>query len=201
MSIQERKEREKEALRGKIMEAASRILVREGYEGTTMRKVAAAIDYSPRTLYLYFRDKDSLLMEIVEEGFAATIRHRESILDRLDHSRPEQIFGMQVAANIDLALQSPHMYRAIVYLIQHKGYPPGPFQRKVIEAIRYDIELCHLHSRKPLEDAGMKTDLLLAFVRAFNLQLIQRDRALSPRETERAKTQCLQMILKGILQL
>jgi AcrR family transcriptional regulator len=34
-----------------------------------MRAIAERIEYSPATLYLYFRDKDEILREVVAEGF------------------------------------------------------------------------------------------------------------------------------------
>lgn len=69
MGIAERREREKEALRTRIVEAARDIVSEEGLDALSMRAIAERIEYSPATLYLYFRDKDALLREVVEEGF------------------------------------------------------------------------------------------------------------------------------------
>jgi AcrR family transcriptional regulator len=69
MGIAERREREKEALRTRIVEAARDILSEEGLDGLSMRALAERIEYSPATIYLYFRDKDDLLREVVSEGF------------------------------------------------------------------------------------------------------------------------------------
>jgi AcrR family transcriptional regulator len=86
MGISSRKEREKKELRAKIIDATAKILIDQGYEKTTIRKVAEAIEYSPRTVYLYFKDKDSLLMEIIEEGFAGTLEKRSRLKETLDYS-------------------------------------------------------------------------------------------------------------------
>src|SRR5690349_13484924 len=69
MGIAERREREKEALRTRIVEAARDIVSEEGLDALSMRAIAERIEYSPATIYLYFRDKDALLREVVEEGF------------------------------------------------------------------------------------------------------------------------------------
>ena len=59
-----RRERERVATRQKILNAARRMLVQHGYEGTTMRAIAAKIGYTPTAIYHYFKDKDALVAEL-----------------------------------------------------------------------------------------------------------------------------------------
>lgn len=53
-----------------ILSAAKEIFLAEGYEATTMRRVADALGVTPTTLYLHFPDKAALLTEICNESFA-----------------------------------------------------------------------------------------------------------------------------------
>jgi len=69
MGITERREREREALRTRIVEAARDIVSEEGLDALSMRAIAERIEYSPGTIYLYFRDKDELVREVIQEGF------------------------------------------------------------------------------------------------------------------------------------
>lgn len=69
MGIAERREREKEALRTRIVEAARDIVSEDGLDALSMRAIAERIEYSPATIYLYFRDKEELLREVVAAGF------------------------------------------------------------------------------------------------------------------------------------
>ncbi len=69
MGIAERREREKEMLRARIVEAARDLLSEQGLNALSMRAIAERIEYSPATIYLYFRDKDELTREVVREGF------------------------------------------------------------------------------------------------------------------------------------
>lgn len=69
MGIAERREREKEQLRTRIVEAARDILSESGLEGLSMREIARRIEYSPATIYLYFQNKDELIKAVVVEGF------------------------------------------------------------------------------------------------------------------------------------
>ncbi len=62
----ERIERQKAALREKILDAAWEIFAREGYEAATVRRIADAIDYSPTAIYFYFGDKASLIKAVCD---------------------------------------------------------------------------------------------------------------------------------------
>ena len=57
MGIKERRERQKEHLREEILEAARELFLKEGVENVSMRAIAKRIEYSPTTIYLYFKDK------------------------------------------------------------------------------------------------------------------------------------------------
>ncbi|HUE96304.1 MAG TPA: TetR/AcrR family transcriptional regulator [Longimicrobiaceae bacterium] len=69
MGIAERREREKEALRTRIVESARDIISESGLHALSMRSIAERIEYSPGTIYLYFKDKDALLREVILAGF------------------------------------------------------------------------------------------------------------------------------------
>ena len=49
MGPMERRERERLALRRRILDTARRLFAEEGYEAVTMRTIANEIEYSPRT--------------------------------------------------------------------------------------------------------------------------------------------------------
>ncbi len=69
MGISERKERDKQEMRGKIIDAAISMFLTEGYEKTSIRNIAEKIEYSPATIYLYYKDKDELLYEVQKQAF------------------------------------------------------------------------------------------------------------------------------------
>jgi len=50
--------------RGEILDAAEQLFVAEGYEGTTIRKIADAVGVSAGALYRHFPDKACILQEI-----------------------------------------------------------------------------------------------------------------------------------------
>jgi AcrR family transcriptional regulator len=69
MTISNRKERQKEELRGKILQAAKELFMQKGFEDTSIRNIAEKIEYSPTTIYLYFKDKDDIFFALHQEGF------------------------------------------------------------------------------------------------------------------------------------
>ncbi|MBD1431416.1 TetR/AcrR family transcriptional regulator [Sphingobacterium sp. DN00404] len=69
MGIQERKTRHKEDLRKRILEAAKKLFVTAGYEATSIRKIAKEIEFSPTTIYLYYKDKSDIIYALHQEGF------------------------------------------------------------------------------------------------------------------------------------
>lgn len=54
------------ATREKILDAAGQMLADQGAECLSMRKVAERIEYSPTTIYLYFKDKDELVQSVCD---------------------------------------------------------------------------------------------------------------------------------------
>ena len=68
MSIAERKEREKEQRRSDILAAAEKLFFARGYDGVTMDDIAKAVELNKATLYLYFKDKESLYFTVVLRG-------------------------------------------------------------------------------------------------------------------------------------
>ena len=69
MSIAERKQKEKQEMGKLILDAARKIFLEKGYEHTSMRNIANEINYSPGSLYFYYKDKSEIFHELHEEGF------------------------------------------------------------------------------------------------------------------------------------
>ncbi len=67
MEAKEERAKYKKEFRREILDAARDLFVNEGFEKFSMCKLAEKIEYSPTTIYLYFKDKDDLLFAICEE--------------------------------------------------------------------------------------------------------------------------------------
>jgi len=110
MGVAERKARHRTSLRQEILEAARELFVTEGYQNVSMRRIAEKIEYSPTTIYIYFRDKQELLFQVVEDTFrqlAQTLEElqKEQIDDPVEHLRR----GLR--AYVDFGIQHPNHYK------------------------------------------------------------------------------------------
>ena len=79
MGIAERKEKQKEEIRKMILDASMKLFVEEGFEKVSIRKIADIIEYSPTTIYLYFKDKNEILYYLNQEGFIKMLELNSSL--------------------------------------------------------------------------------------------------------------------------
>src|SRR5438270_12124574 len=110
MGVKERRARQKKYLRQEILDAASEIFVRDGYEDVSMRRIADKIEYSPTTIYIYFKDKADLLEQVCKETFAGLVQKLSKILEQ--PGEPIERLQHGLLAYIELGLEDPHPYRA-----------------------------------------------------------------------------------------
>ena len=81
MGTTERRQREKEELRQLILDGAAQVLAEHGYDKLSIRKVAEAIEYSPGTIYLYYRDKDELMLALHRKVFARKVERLAPLMN------------------------------------------------------------------------------------------------------------------------
>jgi AcrR family transcriptional regulator len=108
MGITERRERERQDTRAKIMDAARDLFAREGYEAVSMRRIAETIEYSPTAIYVHFRDKQDLLFQICQADFAALA---QGVVELQKVKDPIERIRRMGHAYIRFAVQHPNHYR------------------------------------------------------------------------------------------
>jgi AcrR family transcriptional regulator len=110
MGVRERRARQKKFLRQEILDAASELFVRDGYENVSMRRIADKIEYSPTTIYIYFKDKAELLEQVCNETFGRLVQRLSKILEQ--PGDPVERLKRGLVAYIEFGLANPHHYRA-----------------------------------------------------------------------------------------
>jgi AcrR family transcriptional regulator len=110
MGISERKSRQKQALRERILDAARRIVMREGFAALSMRKIAEAIEYSPATLYLHFASRDEIAQALCEEGYAQLLQTFVPLAAIVDPAERLKALGR---AYVAFGVAHPQTYRLI----------------------------------------------------------------------------------------
>jgi AcrR family transcriptional regulator len=63
-----RKPADQSVNRDEIIAAAADVLQRNGYEAATMKDIAAAVNLTPASLYHHFKNKDALMLTVLEVG-------------------------------------------------------------------------------------------------------------------------------------
>lgn len=116
MSIKDRKSRERARLKQKILSAALQVFAEQGYARVSMRKIAALIDYSPTTIYRFFRDKEDLLSAIAAETYRDLAeRFEKAKADGGD--RPLELLKSLVKEYIIFCAERPEMFRMFLDLV------------------------------------------------------------------------------------
>ena len=110
MGIAERKNRQKQALRERILDAARRIVMREGFAALSMRKIADAIEYSPATLYLHFASRDEIAQALCAEGYAQLLETFVPLAGIVDPAERLKALGR---AYVAFGVAHPETYRLI----------------------------------------------------------------------------------------
>lgn len=118
MGISERKQKEKEELKNKIRTAAIELFLNDGVENVTIRKIAEKIEYAPATIYLYYKDKTDILMDLHKEGFTILIGYLKSIIINANDDIIAQIKKSAIAY-INFAIDNPEYYH-LIFIMSYK---------------------------------------------------------------------------------
>jgi len=101
-------------MRQKIIDASMAMFVEEGYEKTSIRNIAERIEYSPATIYLYYKDKDELLYDVQGMAFERLLEEfRTRATSKSPWKRLEQICDTY----IDFGLNQQELY-ALMFIIK-----------------------------------------------------------------------------------
>src|SRR4030066_1191723 len=109
MGVKEKRQRYKEEFRREILNSARDLFIDVGYEKFSMRRLAEKIDYSPTTIYHYFKNKDDLLFAICEEvaeQFFGKLRSLRSV-----QNKPYEALRQSMLYLVEFAFDNPNQYK------------------------------------------------------------------------------------------
>lgn len=97
--------------RGEILAAAARIFNSDGYDGATIRRIADEVGLSSTALYMHFRDKDEILVEICQGAMEQLLTLAAEIAAQ---KRPAVARARaMIEAYISFGLENPSTYRLV----------------------------------------------------------------------------------------
>lgn len=94
--------------RDEILQAAKVLFLREGYEATTIRKIADRVGVSAPALYLYFADKEAIMLALCDQTFGFLIDRIAAI--EKQHLNPRDQLRSCGEAYIRFGLEHPQEY-------------------------------------------------------------------------------------------
>jgi len=173
MTLPDRRARHRASLRQEILAAASKLLVEEGYERVTMRRIAASIEYSPTTIYLHFKDKDELVLAICEETFAQLAAKVEVL--KAAPGAPLTRLREVLRAYIEFGLKHPSHY-AVTFLqaqkTKRKRQFEGSIAARAFGALRECVAACVKNGDISTGSVDTTAQLLWASIHGLTALLI-----------------------------
>lgn len=109
----QRRERERHEMRRMILDAAMELFVSEGYEQVSIRRIGEKIEYSPATIYLYFKDKDEILYELHNDSFDRFYEAEVAVSSLQD---PLERLRALAKVYVDFGLSHPQHYELMFIL-------------------------------------------------------------------------------------
>lgn len=146
MGIAERKEKQKAEIRQQILDASMKLFTEQGFEHVSMRRIAELIEYSPTTLYLYFKDKNEIFYSLHEIGFAKL----NEINRNLSAIKNPLMRLHKMGENyVDFGMQNPEFYdvmfimRAPMEVLEHRDEACGWDQgNAALNALKSVLQEC-----------------------------------------------------------
>ena len=166
MGIQERKEKERANMRRLILETANSLFISKGFDNISIRNIAKIIEYSPATIYLYFKDKKEIILSLRNNFIEDLLEELEEFNFIKDHiSRLKNLTNSW----FDFAINNPEKYELI--FIKN-----GKLKDDIIYLYVQDLILkCmndNLLYRMPIQEA---TTMIISYLHGLS-QLALRDK-------------------------
>lgn len=148
-----------------ILAATARVLVEDGYDGTSTNRIAKLAGVSVGSLYQYFPNKQALLLALVR-------RHSERMLDLLRATTENlatapipDVVRTYVGAMVAAHAVDPALHRVLIPQLMALGlHHLDEFQRPVLAIVRAWLEL-HRHEILP-KNLDVAAFVLVASVEA-----------------------------------
>src|SRR6516165_5846281 len=199
MGIRERQERDREAVRRSILDAARELFVAEGYQNVSIRKIAERIEYSPAAIYGYFPSKDDIFFSLAEEGFR--------LLRPSDHARLDGLAPIDRVRAIfwhlyQFSREQPQ-YFALMFVDRSvprisREYERFAFAREIKQEVIAEIEKCMASGALPASiDATAAMRALGAGILGVAVMQVS-DRLAPGEDADKMAANVLELTLAGL---
>ena len=158
-------------LRRAILDAAREAFAHYGYEGVSMRQIAERVGCSHGTLYVHFKDKETLFDALVEESFEQFDHSLRTAAESARRGDPVEFLRKMGRAYVEFGLANASAYE-FAFILRRPGQggkPHGPYER-----MRSLVQRCIDEKRFRRMDADAASQALWAAAHGVTSLLILR---------------------------
>ena len=173
MGTKERKQRDKKDMTDSILDAAMKLFLSQGYKNVTLRKIADEIEYSPATIYLYFKDKEEILLALQTRAFEKFYTAQKSVQNIED---PVQRLMAHGEVYIKFAIENPEQYDLMFIMEQPLIKKPEEWHTGMnsYDLLRQNVKECTDRGLLKFDNYEAASFALWAFVHGIASILIKR---------------------------
>lgn len=131
MLVKNDRQKQKELTKNAILKVAEEIVLQEGWQSVSMRKIAEAIGYSLPVVYNHFESKDAIQEEFVRNGFNMLAVAMQSTLEK--YTDPEQQLTQMALTYYDFAFSNSAYYKMMFGL----GIPSCQKAKEIEEICKF----------------------------------------------------------------
>ena len=152
-AIESLRARHKAERRERMYEAAWSLMVRQGYEGTTVDDIAVAADVSRATFFNYFDSKDAVLLELHGRLQAKVVAITEPLLEQAITARER--FERHFCSLAEIVLAQGDRVRVLVRTLNLSP----PLRQKEQEVVARILDLYTRFLQEGVERCELRHDL------------------------------------------
>ncbi len=198
MGTKERKERDKKEMIEQILNAAMKLFLDHGYKNVTLRKIAETIEYSPATIYLYFKDKDEILTTLQDRAFEKFYHAQKSVQKIED---PLERLSEHGKVYVQFALENPEYYDLMFIMNEPVEKIKRPEEWRTgmnsYELLKQNVKECIDKDLLKIDNVEIASFVLWSFVHGVASIIIKRG-MMVPEEYRESMLQGVFMVLKTI---
>ncbi|WP_159453621.1 TetR/AcrR family transcriptional regulator [Ohtaekwangia koreensis] len=145
----------------RILDGARSVFLKNGYERSSMRNIADEINYSPGTLYFYFKDKGEIFHKLYEEGFRLLLS-KSRVLDNVED--PFERLKASGRNFIQFAIENRDYYNLMFLVEETAGYKEKGLNLagEAIQHLKTTVDACQQQGRFKGMNADYLTFMILS---------------------------------------
>jgi DNA-binding transcriptional regulator YbjK len=182
-----------EKRQGSILRAASKVIARDGFEGASMRAMAAKGRIGLSGIYYYYKNKDELLFAIQHHAFSSLVESLKERLATLDNS--EQKLRAIIENHFTFYVENADEFRVCVHEIDSLT---GKYYKRVLAVRQEYFRLVRDEISKVLGRSQYEIDMATFFLfGSLNWVYMWYD-PVKNSDIKKVTTQFLKVLLNGI---